>query len=140
MTNRRPQRLDSNRMSICVPGKMRRPPSGLLLGAFSEVVMSARVDQENDMGLWRGVVIKDIFANLFARWAWDEARHIKPILLIRNPFSVALSKQRARRMRWMDDLSALFIQEALFEDFLRAREELALRCRDDFILRQIFIS
>ena len=53
--------------------------------------------------LYNGLLIKDVFANLFAYHLCQRFPHVKPALLIRNPFEVALSKHKKRDWNWTTD-------------------------------------
>lgn len=101
--------------------------------------ISQRADRENRVRLYRGLLIKDIFANLLARWALTFSPHVKPVLLLRHPFAVAASKRRARRMRWMTDPKDFLSQPKLVEDHLAPYLDLIDFAGEDYIARQVLI-
>lgn len=116
------------------------------LEAIAADVFSGRfrhpsVDQGNRSLIYRGLLIKDIFANLFARWVSLRFPQVKIVLLMRNPFAVALSTYRKRDWIWATDPLDLLNQTALHEDYLRPFEDLIRKTsRDgDYVLRQILI-
>ncbi len=108
---------------------------------FSGRFMHPRVDAASRAFFCRKLLIKDIFANLFAYWASRRFPELKIVLLIRNPFAVALSKSRKKDWLWVDDPMILLQQQALFEDYLQPFEDLIAETagNGDYILRQILI-
>tara|TARA_R110002012_G_scaffold321207_1_gene548147 strand:+ start:3939 stop:4895 length:957 start_codon:yes stop_codon:yes gene_type:complete len=58
------------------------------------------VDQALKNQEFSGLLVKDVFANLHAKWAVQNFPQVKPILLVRNPLSVASSKFVTRRWNW----------------------------------------
>ena len=88
-----------------------RRASDVFSGRFS----SPRVDHANWSLSYRGLLIKDIFANLLAGWAAQQFPAVKMVLLIRNPFAVALSKSKRRRWSWLTDPSELLAQPELVD-------------------------
>ena len=105
---------------------------------FSGRLRHHRVDAGTEPPEARKLLIKDIFANLFAHWAARRFPRVKIVLLIRNPFAVAWSKHRARvwlRPRRPEELLA---QPKLRADYLRPFEA-TIRDADDFIERQVTI-
>ncbi len=71
-----------------------------------------------------GVLVKDIFANLLCHWAVGRFPQVTPVLLMRNPFAVALSKLRKRHWFWATEPRDLLRQADLVEDFLGPFEAL----------------
>ena len=108
---------------------------------FSGTFTHPVVDSANHSHLYSGLLIKDIFANLFAYWASIRFPNLKIILLIRNPFSVALSKSKKKDWYWVTDPMLLLNQRKLYEDYLHPFEELIKKTSEnnDYILRQILI-
>lgn len=108
---------------------------------FCGKLWNARVDAENRIWLFRGLLVKDIFANLLARAVCVRIPRIRPVLLIRNPFAVALSKQKKSNWFWLEDPLKLVAQQSLRNDFLQPYEEGIRRTvsQQDFILNQILI-
>ncbi len=114
-----------------------------LLGTASEVLsgrfQDARADQANRRLWYRGLLIKDIFANLFACWASRRFPNVKLVLLIRNPFAVALSKLKTKDWHWMTDPAEFLEQEPLVDDYLRPLEGVIRSVGDDYLQRQVLI-
>jgi hypothetical protein len=106
---------------------------------FSGNFVHPRVDEANNNLLYSGLLIKDIFANLFAFWIANNFSKTKIIMLIRNPFAVALSKYKKKDWFWMTNPEDLLNQSALFEDYLHPYEDLIRDSGDDYIERQIII-
>jgi hypothetical protein len=108
---------------------------------FSGKFMHHRVDSSNRSLLYSGLLIKDIFANLFCFWACRQFPRVRPILLIRNPFSVALSKYKKRKWFWVTEPLDLLRQISLHKDFLMPFEDLIRKtsAKGDYILNQILI-
>lgn len=67
---------------------------------FEGAITNSWVDQELKNQKFSGLLIKDVFANLHAKWAIQNFPQVKPILLIRNPLSVASSKFVTKRWNW----------------------------------------
>jgi len=112
-----------------------RRAAEVLSGRFSSV----RVDHANRRFCYRGLLIKDIFANLLACWASRRSPGVKPVLLIRNPFAVALSKSKRKNWHWLTDPSELLRQQPLVQDHLAPFEDVIRGVEDDFLLRQVLI-
>ena len=108
---------------------------------FSGRFFHERVNESNDARLFRGLLIKDIFANLFAAWAGSVFSHIKTVLLVRNPFAMALSKFKKRNWLWMNEPLDFLSDPKLMNDFLLPFSEYIQKIDaiDDFILKQILI-
>lgn len=106
---------------------------------FSGTFNHPRVNQPRSRTQPLGVVVKDIFANLFSYWAYRNFLGIRPILLIRNPFAVAVSKLSKAQWSWSNNPSDLLNQNALFSDFLHEKEDLigAVIAQKDPFLNQL---
>ncbi len=100
-----------------------------------------RVDSENSSLRYEGLLIKDIFANLLCYWALSQFPKVKPVLLIRNPFSVVLSKSKKKDWFWATEPLDLLNQPALFADYLHPFEEEIKRISNqkNYILNQVLI-
>lgn len=100
-----------------------------------------RVDRDTAMGIYRGLLIKDIFANLLAAWAIDRFPRVRPVLLVRNPFAVGLSKRKAPTGHWAERPAELLEQASLVRDHLGPFSETLQRVdrEGDFLQRQIAI-
>lgn len=121
-----------------------RPGSESPLDSFSERVFKGRYispRQESDRIGWRhkGLLIKDIFSNLMARWAFERHPNLRIVLLVRNPFAVALSKSKTKDWHWMSNPTAFLDQENLMSDYLEPFRGLISGIGEDYILRQILI-
>lgn len=93
---------------------------------FNGSFTNPRVDNKSRPRVYKGLLIKDIFASLFARWASDLFPEVKIVLLIRHPYSVALSKAKklGKKWYWGLDLKALLEQRTLFDDYLHPFNEI----------------
>lgn len=131
----RPSRVDPT--SFLTPQQYVRPGDRypqleVLMGdIFSGMFTHPRVDTANKRPLYGGLLVKDCFANLFARWAWLNFPSVRPVLLIRNPFAVALSKQKKPRWYWPTDPADLVSQDALMEDHLEPYRDVLTRTAAD---------
>lgn len=98
-----------------------------------------RVDLNNHCLLYDGLLIKDIFANLLCYWAVTHFPKVRPVLLIRNPFAVAASKNNKRDWFWANDPSDLLRQPDLYDDYLYRYKDLIKKVsqKDNFLLNQI---
>ena len=110
-------------------------------GVFSGKFRNPRVDKGNRSFLYKGLLIKDIFANLFSYWASLRFPKVKIILLIRNPFSVALSKYKLKNWFWVTNPLDLLEQYPLYEDYLHPFEDVIRRTsrEGNFVSCQILI-
>ena len=98
-------------------------------------------DPANKHKLFDGLLVKDISANLFS-YALSQSRpEIDLILILRNPFAVALSRQNKPEWKWFNEPQQFLSQKNLARDFLDPYKELILNISesDDFILKQILI-
>ena len=101
----------------------------------------SRTDVDNSLGLYDGLLIKDIFSNLFANWAYQRFDNIKIVMLIRNPFAVAASKYDKKDWHWVTDPMTLYNQDKLRQDYLEPFETLIkdISATDNYLLKQILI-
>jgi Sulfotransferase domain len=108
---------------------------------FSGRLTHTRVDADTRPGIYKGLLIKDIFANLFARWALQRFPGLRIVLLVRNPFAVAVSKLHKRQWCWTVDPLDLLNQPDLRDDYLQPFEDVIRRVsgRNDYIQNQILI-
>ncbi len=99
------------------------------------------VDAMNRRLHYRGLLVKDIFANLFATWAIRQSadNRLKVILLIRNPFAVALSKYKKKNWIWLTEPRAFLKQPNLVADYLEPYVDVIQAVGDDYIERQVLI-
>lgn len=108
---------------------------------FTGRFTSSRVDKENKKFNYNKLLIKDIFGNLFAQYAVNHYKNIKPILIIRNPFAVALSVYEKRDWSWMTDPKDFLRQPKLMADYLSPFKALIEKTSEsgDYIEKQILI-
>ena len=108
---------------------------------FSGRLTSTFVDSANTKLRYKNLLIKDIFVNLLARWAVTQFKNtdIKPILLIRNPYAVALSKFKKKNWNWMTDPKDFLKQKELVEDYLHPFIDVINGVGEDYIERQVMI-
>jgi hypothetical protein len=124
----RPHALDQKTKTVA---------AAIFNGSFND----DRVDARASCCLHKGLLIKDITANLLCRAMTREFPHIKPILLIRNPFAVALSKFNTRQWVWLTEPLEFLKQKALSEDFLQPFEDIIKKtsAEKNYFLNQILI-
>jgi hypothetical protein len=97
------------------------------------------VDRDIQNRRFEGLLVKDVFANLHAKWALNQFPNIRPILLIRNPMSVASSKFVTKRWNWPESPSFFLEDENLMLNHLSELRSIikAVESRNDFIEKQI---
>jgi hypothetical protein len=105
---------------------------------FSGRLQHPRVDAQNKRVVYNGLLIKDIFAHLFLKWACLRFTHVKKILLMRHPFAVAVSKQKLKGWRWMANPSDFLDCSALYADYLYGFKDL-IRETKGYFERQVLI-
>ncbi|TVQ02939.1 MAG: hypothetical protein EA359_10720 [Balneolaceae bacterium] len=100
-----------------------------------------RVDMYNRSKFYTGLLIKDIYANLFAKWVYEKFPDLKIIYLIRHPCEVAVSKYITRNFKWLEDPSVLLQQKDLYEDYLAPYSSLIHKIvsENDYILNQVLL-
>jgi Sulfotransferase domain len=98
-----------------------------------------RLDAQTSRRLHHGLVVKDIFAHLFAAAVLHEFPVIKLVLITRNPIDVALSKLKLRKWWWPHDLELFLAQQPLMRDYLYPFETQIANCSDDFVARQVLV-
>lgn len=87
------------------------------------------------------LLVKDVFSNLFVDWASLNFKQINIVHLVRNPYAVALSKNKLRDWEWQEDLSLLmsndFLLDKYLQPFIKIYEEVTrINC---FALTQFFL-
>lgn len=65
-----------------------------------------------------GLLVKDVFAGFLAAWAVAQCPQVAPVLLVRNPFSVARSKRARPHWFWGTGAAGLLAQPDLMRDHL----------------------
>jgi hypothetical protein len=123
------------------PGSLNEELKSISSSIFSGKFINERVDSGNHSHLYNGIIIKDIFANLLCYSVTLQFPKIKPVLLIRNPFAVAISKHKKKNWFWVTEPLDLLNQKALHEDYLLPFEELIRKtsASKNYILNQILI-
>lgn len=110
---------------------------------FSGALVHPWVDRRSNGGfIHDGLIVKDVFASLIAKWALQRFPTTKPVLILRNPFAVAQSKRRTGNWAWVKRPAELLAQRALVDDHLNSRQVAVLEDADrsgDLILAQIAI-
>jgi len=123
---------------------LRPEDSNSPLGNFLKLVFSGkfkhlRSDVSKPRLFYKGLLVKDIFAHLLMPWVNQNIPHVKKVLLIRNPFAVALSKQRLSKWTWMTEPRKFLEQQNLCDDYLAPFEDTICSVGDDFIEKQVLI-
>ena len=113
--------------------------ASLMNNIFTGKFKNKRVDEINKSIFYNGLLVKDIFGHLIASWVQKRYPDIKIILLMRNPFEVALSKENKKNWMWMEDPKLFLEQKQLYKDFLQPFEDTIKSVSDDYIERQIMI-
>jgi hypothetical protein len=106
---------------------------------FSGRLRDARVDSQTAPHLHSGLLVKDIFVQLFVAAVLHELPAIKLVLIIRNPINVALSKLKLRSWWWPEDPRLFLDQENLIKDYLHPFEAQIANCSSDFLVCQVMI-
>lgn len=115
------------------------PLCDFLTSVFSGEFKHLRADVSKPRLFYKGLLVKDIFAHLLMPWVHHNIPGVKKVLLIRNPFSVALSKQRLKKWTWMTEPKEFLNQPALYSDYLKPFSEVIQSIGDDFIEKQVLI-
>jgi len=129
--------------NLMQPNQYLRPDSNnteilsLATNIFTGKININKVDEANNSLFYDGLLIKDIFSNLFVKWAINHFPELKVVFLIRNPFDVALSKQNLKHWNWLIDPTNFLTQQTLMDDYLSPYYDLIASIEDDFILKQI---
>ncbi|MCF8069452.1 MAG: sulfotransferase domain-containing protein [Desulfobacterales bacterium] len=134
-------------MSFLLPHQYIRPGNknsqfeNMASDEFRGTFLNYKANKCNKHLFYDGLLIKDIFANLFASWVSNQFPNVKIILLIRNPFAVALSKFKKRKRYWMKNPLEFLDQSELCEDYLYPFEDLIRKIgrNNDYIQNQLLI-
>lgn len=110
-----------------------------LRSVFSGKFKNVRSDTSQIRLFYEGLLVKDIFSNLMLPWVNHNLPSVKKVLVIRNPFASALSKQKKKGWTWMTDPKDFLKQKELYVDHLTPFEEIISTVGDDFIERQVLI-
>ncbi len=126
----RPQRVEQSsflqRNEYVRPGTEFAELHDLMSDVFAGRFAHARVDFANRRPLYSGLIVKDVFANLFAKWAVEQLSHVRPVLLIRNPFAACMSLMK-RPWYWPSEPADLLLQPDLVEDHLDPHHDVLAR-------------
>jgi hypothetical protein len=106
---------------------------------FTGRLMNDRVDSHNGCRLYRRLLVKDIFAHLFAAAVRCRFPQTRLVIILRNPFDVALSKLALRPWHWMENPCNFLCQPHLVDDYLSPFQDMIRGCPDDFVARQLMI-
>lgn len=112
-----------------------------LQDVFAGQVINRRVNQDANRFRYDGLLVKDVFATLFAAWAIDQFPHVRPVLQVRHPFPVAVSKARRPGWHWTPGPAALLKQPTLVEDHLAPHTDYLLHVESlgDSVLNHIAV-
>ncbi|MGK7896070.1 MAG: sulfotransferase domain-containing protein [Xenococcus sp. (in: cyanobacteria)] len=113
--------------------------SNFLKSVFTGEFKHFRADVSQPRLFYQGLLVKDIFAHLLVPWVSHNLPHVKKVLIVRNPFAVALSKQKLKNWTWMKEPQAFLTQKSLYDDYLAPHQEVIFQVGDDFIEKQILI-
>lgn len=110
-----------------------------MASVFDGSLTNSWIDKELLSNSYEGLLVKDVFANLHAKWSVLQFPLVKPILLVRNPLSVAASKYVTKRWHWPSSPEAFLNDKALIATHLKGLEEVILKVaeRNDYIEKQI---
>jgi hypothetical protein len=122
------------------PGEENKQLQKIASDVFSGEFRHPRVDTYGRV-FYRGLLVKDIFANLFSCWVAEKFPEIKIMLLIRNPFAVTLSIFKKKHWFWPTDPCEFLKQENLLHDYLQPCVDLIKKVslEGDYISKQILI-
>jgi hypothetical protein len=123
------------------PTDANHPFASVASDVFTGKLTAPFVDSSNNRLTYKGLVIKDIFANLLAAWAYQQFRelNLRIVLLLRNPFAVALSTYKKRHWKWLTDPREFLTQPELMKDHLKPFTSLIENVGTDYIERQVLI-
>ncbi|MDN4504245.1 sulfotransferase domain-containing protein [Alteromonadaceae bacterium BrNp21-10] len=125
---------------------MRPAKENLALYKFVEMVFNGKlssdwIDKDNSSLFFKGILVKDVFASLFAKWALMQQTDIKILLLIRNPLAVASSKLNTRHWFWQNDPLEFLNNRDLVKDHLQPYKNViqSFSKKNDFVVNQVLI-
>jgi hypothetical protein len=121
------------------PTDVSNPLAPLLRSIFSGRFFHGRPKDRIPLALHKGLIVKDIFANLYMSWVLRNLPRVKTIFLIRNPFAVATSKRKLRDWFWMKDPKDFCTQKKLVDDFLSPHVDFLSQVGPLFLDRQLAI-
>jgi hypothetical protein len=113
---------------------------------FAEEVFTGKfvhrnIDKGNKTTFYNKLLVKDIHANLFAHFLSGHFPHVKLLMVIRNPFAVALSKYKTKDHGWITEPAEFLRQSQLVKDFLQPYTKLIEEISEsnDYIVKQILV-
>lgn len=111
----------------------------LMSSIFSGSLTNLWIDKTPLSNQYEGLIVKDVFANLHAKWSTTQFPNVKPVLLVRNPLSVAASKYVTRRWNWPSSPELFLNDKALMTTHLYGLDKIIekVAARNDYIERQI---
>ena len=121
------------------PGQDEPAFTALAEAVFTGKFRNGRVDAANRRLRYRGLMIKDVQANLFLAWAVARFPQIKPVFLLRHPFAVAVSKRNVKGGIWLQDPKTFLTRGDLVTDHLKPFVTLIENVSDDFFEHQVMI-
>ncbi|MCB1887174.1 MAG: hypothetical protein KDH20_06185 [Rhodocyclaceae bacterium] len=118
-----------------------RPLEAFARRVFAGEVREPRICLDGPPPGGARLLVKDIFANLLAWWVVARFPVVRPVLLLRHPFAVALSKARRRDWYWMDAPGDFLADDTLMADHLAPFADVIQRYAQsaDFVVRQVLI-
>jgi hypothetical protein len=84
------------------------------------------------------ILVKDIFANLIAKWVQHRIAGLKIVILLRHPFAVALSKRNHMNWTWMREPADFLTRQDLYNDFLQPFGDV-IRSAESYFDKQVVI-
>ena len=107
--------------------------------AFNGSITNSWIDKELLSNKYEGLLVKDVFANLHAKWSITQFPQVKPILLVRNPLSVAASKYVTRRWNWPSSPEVFLNDKVLMATHLYGLNNIIQQVakRNDYIEQQV---
>ncbi|MDB4297506.1 sulfotransferase domain-containing protein [Flavobacteriaceae bacterium] len=85
---------------------------------FSGKFYFPNADYFNNKSIYKGLLVKDIFSNMFAKEIIEDNQNVRPLFLIRFPFDVALSKTDNKSSYWQGNPIEFLKQDSLVKDYL----------------------
>ncbi|GAC05844.1 sulfotransferase domain-containing protein [Paraglaciecola chathamensis] len=121
------------------PDEAHRQLQDYMVRVFDGSLTNSWIDRNVPNKRFKGLLVKDVFANLHAKWATNIFPHVRPILLIRNPLSVASSKFVTKRWNWPENPDIFLKDEKLMLNHLSSFQAIikGVRSRDDYIEKQV---
>ncbi len=87
----------------------------------------------------RGLFVKDVTAQLLARWAMNRLADVKLIYIVRNPLAVALSRYKRKDWFRPEPELATLEQPELVEDWLQPFDRVIAEYKNDDFYRKVVL-